>query len=189
MKSRKAVLASLKELNSDASAGAAGAGVGADAEAAFMQSYHRHRRLSSDSLTAQPDGLDTSFHSAPALSDSGSGDEGVGTAGAVPAEASRISHTIGVRPAGDLQTPILAVRPQPSRAPSPSPSSLAPPCPAWRRHASRGLTAGVWRVRRQGEASGEGGTEGDAVAVSGVARIVVGVLALSSLGPHPPASA
>ena len=139
MKSRKAVLASLKELNSDASAGAAGAGVGADAEAAFMQSYHRHRRLSSASLTAQPDGLDASFHSAPALSDSGSGDEGVRTAGAVPAEASRISHTIGVRPAGDLQTPILAVRPQPSRAPSPS--SLAPPCPAWRRHASRGLTA------------------------------------------------
>lgn len=138
MKSRKAVLASLKELNSDASAGAAGAGVGADAEAAFMQSYHRHRRLSSASLTAQSDGLDASFHSAPALSDSGSGDEGVGTAGAVPAEASRISHTIGVRPAGDLQTPILAVRPQ-----LPSPPLL--PSSARGGHASNpiGLTAGV----------------------------------------------
>ena len=136
MKSRKAVLASLKELNSDASAGAAGSGVGADAEAAFMQSYHRHRRLSSASLTAQSDGLDASFHSAPALSDSGSGDEGVGTARAVPAEASRISHTIGVRPAGDLQTPILAVRPQ-----LPSPPLL----PSAGGHASspRGLTAGV----------------------------------------------
>jgi hypothetical protein len=111
MKARKAVLQSLTELAAEASSGAGerDGGLGAAAEATFVQSYQRHRRLSAASLTSQGD---SSYQSA-AGSSSGSDGEFVGSDDDGEedendgGEEEGLFRAIGVRPAGDLQTPLL----------------------------------------------------------------------------------
>ena len=108
MKARKAALKSLAALTSEATARQGGAGLGAAAEATFIESYHRHRRLSAASLTSA---MTDSFQSATSFSNSDAdSDEDVavsGEDGGLEAQEGLI-RAIGVLPAGDLQAPLLA---------------------------------------------------------------------------------
>ena len=115
MKARKAALKSLNALTSEATAKQGSAGLGAAAEATFIESYHRHRRLSAGSL-ASPS-RDSSFESAVGMSDSGSdgefaaSDDDGGDSSPVDRKVREaqegLIRAIGVLPAGDLQAPLL----------------------------------------------------------------------------------
>ena len=115
MKARKAALKSLNALTSEATAKQGSAGLGAAAEATFIESYHRHRRLSAGSLTSPS--RDNSFESAVGMSDSGSDgefaasdDDGIDSSPfdrKVREAQEGLIRAIGVLPAGDLQAPLL----------------------------------------------------------------------------------
>lgn len=115
LKARKAALKSLVELTSEANVKQGATGLGAAAEATFVESYRRHRRLSAASLTSAEAG---SFQSAVgfsssdgefAASDEDVGDNPVnGRSGEVLDTQDQLIRAIGVLPAGDLQTPLLA---------------------------------------------------------------------------------
>jgi hypothetical protein len=108
MKARKAALKSLAALTSEATTRQGSAGLGAAAEATFIESYHRHRRLSAASLTSA---MSDSFQSATSFSNSDTDSDGElaapGDDGARQAQDGLI-RAIGVLPAGDLQAPLLA---------------------------------------------------------------------------------
>lgn len=114
MKSRKAVLKSLAALTSEAATKPGTVGLGAAAEATFVESYHRHRRLSSGSLTST---RRDSFHSAAGFSESGSdgefaasdddGGDNPSFNGRSPQIEEGLIRAIGVLPAGDLQAHLL----------------------------------------------------------------------------------